>query len=154
MFKNIIIAGAITLCFSAANIAIAQEADVTKPEVRLSKKERKALMAKQAKLAKVGSMCRAAVMFSLEDPFSAKENPEYQAADAFWTPYVDAYMANFEKPKKRNKMRSQLVSSGSNAIKGMGNGDLFAGARAAKQVCSMMKSENLEGPTSELILSQ
>lgn len=152
--KIICIAALTTMSISGIETAFAQDSNTAEPVVKLSKKERKALEKKEYKLAKIGSMCRGAAMFSLDDPFSAKDSPEYQEVDAFWGPHVDKYLDRYDKKKKRNKARTALVTTGSNALKSMGNGNLFLGAKKASAVCALIRAENLQGPTTEMLLNK
>ena len=122
-------------------------------EKKLSKKERKALKAKNAKIGRMSSMCIGALAVSTLDDESIKETPEHKASSAFWSSKLDG-VVNSVKPTKRQKLRVAYIQQGSSALTKFGNGNLILGSKKAESVCKMIEMEGMDGPTASMMLGQ
>jgi len=124
-----------------------------KVEKKLSKKERKVLKKKHAKLGRMSSMCIGSLAFSTLDDETLKDTPEYKASSDFWSARMDEAVSSV-KEKKRQKARMAYIQQGSTALTNFGNGNLIAGGKKAAVVCRMMEAEGMEGPTASMLLGQ
>jgi len=122
-------------------------------EKKLSKKERKALKKKNAKLGRMSSMCIGSLAFSTLDDETIRETPEYKASSDFWSARMDEAVSSV-KEKKRQKARMAYIQQGSSALTNFGNGNLITGGKKAAVVCRMMEAEGMEGPTASMMLGQ
>jgi len=150
MLRTITVAA--ILCGSTLAISTQSFAD-DKSEKKMSKSERKALKAKNAKLGRMASMCIGSLAFATLDDESIKDTPQHKASSDFWSAELDKVVSG-AKLKKRQKLRTSYIKQGSSALTSFGNGNLILGGKKAASVCRMIEVEGMDGPTASMMLGQ